>query len=122
MVTVMWIVLIYPALRRMPSSSSVEESVVRPDRFELPAFWFVASYPGMINNLEGLLPFVKFSEKLLCANGFRVLDSTDVARRSNASKHRVGILLGIVGHHFPAAAPGWLRRDRWIEVLQILNG
>jgi len=62
--------------------------VVRPERLELPAYWFEANDSRGINYLAALLKTALFYY-------FQRLPLRGLVRVSNASEQGVGILLGI---------------------------
>ena len=71
--------------------------MVRPDRFELPTFWFVAMNAPRINMLAGAFVTTNDSQMLLGFMDLRDSEPGTLATLRNASMQGVGTELGTRG-------------------------
>jgi hypothetical protein len=70
--------------------------VARPERLELPTYWFEASGPCIISNLEALPTTANNCAKLLVFKDFQEVRTGALATARNASMQGVGTKLGTV--------------------------
>ena len=69
---------------------------MRPERLELPAYWFEANGPCIFSNLEALPTIANNCDKLLVFKDFQEVRAGVLATARNASMQGVGTKLGTV--------------------------